>query len=61
MMTGRLLILTYYTHIKIFLKEAGIISTEMNITFEEFNEVFQYDPEDASNELGINENWKPQN
>ncbi len=61
MAASRLLILTYYTHMEIFLKEAGIISTDVNVTFKEYEEVIQYDPDDASNELGINENWKPQN
>ncbi len=41
---------------EIFLKKAGIISTEVNVTFEEFDEVIQYDPEDALVELDINEN-----
>ncbi len=59
--TSRLLTPIYCTHTEIFLKEAGIILTEMNVTFEEFDEVLQYDPEDVSNELGINENWKSQN
>ena len=53
---SRLLILTHCTHMEIFLKKAGIISTEVNVTFEEFDEVIQYDPEDALVELDINEN-----
>jgi len=58
MVASRLLIPTHCTHTEIFLKKAGIISTEVNITFEEFDEILQYDPEDAPNELGINENWE---
>ncbi len=61
MMANRLLILTYYSHIKIFLKKAEIISTEVNVTFEEFDKVLQYDLKDASNELGINEDWESWN
>ncbi len=55
MVASRLLISTHCTYTKIFLKEAGIISTEVNVTFEEHEEVLQYDPEDVPNELGINE------
>ena len=58
---SRLLTPTHYTYIEIFLKEVGIISTKVNVTFNEYEEVCQYDPEDAPNELGINENWEPQN
>ncbi len=59
MMTNRLLTPTYYTHIEVFLKKAGIISTKVNVTFDKFEKVLQYNPEDALNELGINEDWKP--
>jgi len=41
---------------EMFLKEAGIISSKVNVTFEEYDEIFQYDLEDTSNELSINEN-----
>ncbi len=61
MAASRLLILTHCTHMKIFLKEAGIISMEINVTFEEYDEVVQYDLEDVLNELGINENWESRN
>ena len=43
---------------KMFLKEARIILTEVNITFEKYEEVLQYNPEDMLNELGINEDWE---
>ncbi len=36
---NRLLTLIHYIHIEIFLKEAGIISTEVNVTFKEYEEV----------------------
>jgi len=55
MATSRLLTPTYCTYTKIFLKEARIIFIEVNITFEKFDEILQYDPKDASNELKINE------
>ncbi len=48
-------------HTEIFLKKAEIISTEVNVTFEEYNEILQYDLKDAPNELEINEDWKSQN
>ena len=46
---------------EMFLKKAGIISTEVNVIFEEYEEVLQYDPEDVPNELRINEDWKLRN
>src|SRR6266542_5197885 len=58
MMASRLLILTHCIHMKMFLKEARIILTEVNITFEKYEEVLQYNPEDMLNELGINEDWE---
>jgi len=39
---------------KVFLKKVEIISTEVNVTFEEYDEVLQYDLKDASDKLGIN-------
>jgi len=44
-----------------FLMEAGIISTEVNVTFDDKVEEQQYDPDDAPEMLGINEDWKFQN
>ncbi len=41
--------------------EAEIISIGVNVTFDDKVEEIRYDPEDASDELGINEDWKPQN
>ena len=61
MTASRLLTLTYYTYMKVFLKEVEIISTEINVIFKEHEEVIQYDSNDALNELGINEDWEPQN
>ncbi len=58
MAASRLLILTHCIHMKMFLKEARIILTEVNITFEKYEEVLQYNPEDMLNELGINEDWE---
>ncbi len=46
---------------KLFLKEVEIILTKVNVTFEEYEEVLQYDFNDAPNELEINENWESQN
>ncbi len=54
MTVSKLLTSTHYTHIKIFLKEAGIISSEVMVTFNEHIEERSFDPEDAPNELGIN-------
>jgi len=44
-----------------FLKEAGIVSSEVNVTFDDKVKAMQYDPEDASNKLRINEDWKSRN
>ena len=41
--------------------EEGIIVRGINITFDDKVEELQYDPQDASDELKINENWEPQN
>ncbi len=59
MVISKLLIPTHCTHMKIFLKEVRIILTEVNVIFEEHEEVLQYGPENMSNELGINEDWEP--
>jgi len=61
MMTSRLLTPTHCSHTKTFLKEAGIISSEVNVTFNDRVEEMQYDPEDAPDKLGINEDWEPRN
>ena len=61
MTASRLLIPTHCTHTEIFLLEAGIISRGINVTWDDQVEELQYDPEDASAELEINEDWKPQN
>jgi len=55
MTASRLLIPTHCTHMKVFLKEAGIISIEVNITFEDYEKVLQYDLKDTPNKLEINE------
>ena len=55
---SKLLILTHCTHTEIFLKKVRIISTEVNVTFDEYDELLQYDPKEASNELGINKDWE---
>ena len=39
MAASKLLILIHCTHMKMFLKEARIISTEVNIIFKEYEEV----------------------
>ncbi len=61
MMVSRLLTPTYCTHTKMFLKEVGIISSEVNVTFDEYIEELSFDSEDASNELNINMDWKSRN
>ena len=44
-----------------FLMKAGIIARGINVTFDDKVEKLQYDSQDAPEELGINEDWKPQN
>ncbi len=61
MAASRLLTPTHCTHIEIFLIEAGIIAREINVTWDDQVEELQYDPENAPAELGINEDWEPQN
>jgi len=61
MVASRLLIPIHCTYMEIFLKEAGIISTEMNVIFDKFDKVLRYDLKNASEQLGINEDWKPRN
>ncbi len=61
MMASRLLTLTHCTHTEMFLIEAGIISREINVTWDDKVKELQYDPEDVSAELGINENWESRN
>src|SRR6266545_4525568 len=61
MAASRLLIPTHCTHIEMFLMEAGIISRGINVTGDDKVEELQYDPEDASAELGINEDWELRN
>jgi len=57
-MVSRLLTLTHYIYIEVFLKKAEIISIEVNVIFNKCDEVLQYDLENALNKLGINEDWK---
>ena len=59
MAASKLLTLIHCTHTEIFLIEAEIISTRVNVTFDDKVEELQYDPDDASDELSINEDWKP--
>ena len=61
MVISRLLTLTHCIHTKMFLIEAGIISSGINVTFDDKVEEMKYDPEDTPEELGINEDWKSQN
>ncbi len=58
---SKLLTLTHCSHTEIFLKEAGIVSSEINVTFDDIVEEMQYDPEDALDELSINKDWEPRN
>ncbi len=61
MVTSKLLTLTHCIHIEIFLMEAGIISTGTKVIFDDKVKEMRYDPEDASDELSINEDWESQN
>ena len=61
MAASRLLTPTHCTHTEMFLLEAGIISRRINVTWDDKVEELQYDLEDASAELGINEDWEPRN
>jgi len=45
-------------YIEMFLKEAEIIFMKINVTFKKHEEVLQYDPNDAPNELDTNKDWK---
>ncbi len=58
---SKLLTLTHCTHTKIFLKEAGIISSGANVTFDKYVEELSFNPEDTLTELGINEDWESRN
>ena len=58
---SRLLTLTHCTYTEMFLMKAGIIARGINVTFDDKVEKLQYDSQDAPEELGINEDWKPQN
>ncbi len=55
MAASRLFTPTHCTHTKMFLMEAGIIVRGINVTFDDKVEELQYDSQDASDELGINE------
>ncbi len=59
MAASRLLTPTHCTHTEMFLLEAGIILTDVNITWDDKVEEMRYNPEDAPAKLGINEDWKP--
>ena len=61
MVTSRFLTPTHCIHIEIFLIEAEIISSEINVTFDDEVKEIRYDPKDASDELGINEDWESRN
>ncbi len=61
MAVSRLLIPTHCTHMEMFLMEAEIISTDVNITWDDKVEEMRYDPEEPPAELSINKDWKPQN
>ena len=55
MAVSNLLTPTHCTHTEMFLLKAGIISTDVNVTFDDKVEEIRYDPEEALNKLGINE------
>ncbi len=61
MVVSKLLTPIHCTYTEMFLIEAGIIFTGINITFNNKVEELQYDPEDASDELDINEDWEFRN
>ena|SRR6266498_2518502 len=47
MTASKLLIPTYCIHTELFLKKVDIIISEVNITFEEYDKIFQYDSKDT--------------
>ena len=61
MTVSRLLTPIHCTHTEIFLKEAGIISIDVNVTFDDKVKKIRYNSEEASDKLGINEDWEPRN
>ncbi len=61
MVVSRFLTPTHCIHIKMFLLEAEIISTDVNVIFDDKVEKIRYDSEEVSDELSINEDWEPQN
>ena len=54
MTTSKLLILTHYTHTEIFLKEAEILTSYTNMTFEKCDKILQYDLKDILKDVKIN-------
>ena len=46
---------------EMFLIEAGIILTDVNVTFDDKVKEIRYDPEDTPAKLGINEDWESRN
>ena len=61
MTASKLLTPIHCMHTEMFLIEAGIIARGINVTWDDKMEELQYDPKDAPAELGINEDWEPQN
>jgi len=59
MAVSNLLTLTHCIHTEMFLLEARIISTDVNVTFDDKIEEIRYDLKEAPDKLGINEDWKP--
>jgi len=41
---------------KIFLKEADILISGANVTFDEYKKILLYDPKNASRDIEINQN-----
>ncbi len=58
MAASSLLIPTYCIYTEIFFEGAGRYAI---VTFNENDEVFQYDLEDILEDIGINQDWKLQN
>ncbi len=61
MMASRLLTPTHCIHTEMFLMEAGIISSGVNVTFDDKIEELKYDPKDIPDELSINEDQESRN
>ena len=56
MIASKLLIPIHYTYIEIFLKGVGILISYTSISFKKYDQILQYDSEDTSKNIKINQN-----